>query len=422
MPAGPGYRHGVRTGTLIAFAAVVALLAAACAVAGPGTGSAAPGPTFGESPVDSGAPGGSAAPASPPASYDPAELRFSMNGWRTDFSTYSVDLREFLGGGPPKDGIPAIDAPKFESIEQAREWLTDQGPVVSVAVGDQARAYPIAILIWHEIVNDTVGGQPVVITFCPLCNTALVFDRTVNGTVSDFGTTGNLRFSDLVMYDRQTESWWQQATGEAVVGTLTGTRLRFLPAQMISLADFATAYPAGDVLSRDTGYGRAYGANPYVGYDEAGRQPFLFDGEEDPRLPPKERVVTLDLGTDPVAFPYTELAKVGVAQTTVAGEEIAVFWVPGTASPLDSREISGRDIGATGVFRPVANGQALTFRRDGGPDAPIIDAETGSTWSVTGVATAGALAGMQLEPVVHGDHFWFAWAAFDPQTRIWTAP
>ncbi len=398
----------MRTGTLAAFTAAVALLAVACTAPGSGT--------------DTGAPSDSGAPESPPPSYDPGELRFSREGWRTDFSKYSVDLREFFGGGPPKDGIPPIDEPKFESIAEAREWLTDRGPVMSVAIGGQARAYPIAILVWHEIVNDTVGGQPLVVTFCPLCNTALVFDRTVDGTVSDFGTTGNLRFSDLVMYDRQTESWWQQATGEAVVGVLTGKKLRFLAAQMISLADFAAAHPNGDVLSRDTGHGRAYGANPYLSYDEADRQPFLFDGDEDARLPPKERVVTLGQGADLVAFPYTELAKVGVAQATVGGDEVVVLWVPGTASPLDTRDILGRDVGATGVFRPVAGGKQLTFRRDGGPGSSIVDQETGSTWSVTGLATGGPLSGTQLEAVVHGDHFWFAWAAFDPQTRIWTAP
>jgi len=353
---------------------------------------------------------------------DPSRLRVSTAGWKTDFSKASVDLAEFLGGGPPKDGIPAIDAPKYESTAEAREWLSDQSPVVSLAVGDEARAYPLAILMWHEIANDTLGGTPVVVTFCPLCNTALVFERERDGVVDDFGTTGNLRFSDLVMYDRQTESWWQQATGEAIVGELTGKRLTFLPAQIVSLADFEAAHPDGDVLSRETGFNRDYGRNPYVGYDTVDQNPFLFDGVLDGRLPPKERVVTVAQDGEAVAFPYSELQKVGVASATVDGEELVVLWAPGTASALGGPNIDeSEDIGATGVFRPEVEGRQLTFARDGGKEAPTRDRETGSTWSVAGVAIDGELKDSRLEPVVHGDHFWFAWAAFSPETTIWTA-
>jgi hypothetical protein len=346
----------------------------------------------------------------------------STAGWKTDFTTASVDLAEFLGGGPPKDGIPAIDDPEYESVADARRWLSDRSPVISLVVGGDARAYPLAVLMWHEIANDTLGETPVVVTFCPLCNTALVFEREFDGVVHDFGTTGNLRFSDLVMYDRQTESWWQQATGEAIVGELTGKRLTFLPAQIVSLADFETAHPDGDVLSRDTGFDRKYGSNPYIGYDTVDQDPFLFDGELDGRLPPKERVVTVGEGATAVAFPYSELRKLGVASVTVGGKEIVVFWTPGTASALDEPNIDdGTDVGATGVFRTTIDGRLLTFARQGGEDAPIRDRETGSIWSTTGVATAGKLEGSRLDQVAHGDHFWFAWAAFSPETTIWTA-
>ena len=356
------------------------------------------------------------------SSADPSRLRVSTSGWKTDFSKARVDLAEFLGGGPPKDGIPAIDAPKYESIAAARGWLSDKSPVIALAVGDSARAYPLAILIWHEIANDALGGMPVVVTFCPLCNTALVFEREFDGVIHDFGTTGNLRFSDLVMYDRQTESWWQQATGEAIVGQLTGKRLTFLPAQIVSLADFEAAHPDSDVLSRDTGFSREYGSNPYVGYDTVDQKPFLFDGVLDGRLPPKARVVTVEAGTEAVAFPYSELRKVGIASDTVGGGEIVVFWAPGAASALNGPNIDeSDDIGATGVFRPVVNGRPLTFARAGGESAPIRDRETGSTWSIAGLAVDGKLTGSRLEPVVHGDHFWFAWAAFSPETTIWTA-
>lgn len=354
---------------------------------------------------------------------DLGSLRVSTSGWRTDFTKASVDLGDFRGGGPPKDGIPAVDRPAFESIDAARGWLTDRSPVIGLEIGGRARAYPLAILMWHEIVNDTLGGVPVVVTFCPLCNTALVFERTVAGTVHDFGTTGNLRYSDLVMYDRQTESWWQQATGEAIVGELLGTRLRFIPAQIVSLAAFSEAHPDGDVLSRETGFQRDYGRNPYTGYDEAGSNPFLFEGVVDGRLAPKERVVTIGSGTDATAFPFSELRKKGVATGTADGQPVVVLWAPGTASALDAGTIDdGEDIGATGVFVARIDGDAVTFQREGGQDAPITDVETGSTWSITGLATDGLLAGTQLEPVAHGNHFWFAWAAFSPATTIWTAP
>jgi hypothetical protein len=367
-------------------------------------GTAAAGPSLGASP--------------PPA--DPGRLRVTSSGWRTDFSSASVDLAEFIGGGPGKDGIPAIDAPKFESLDDARTWLADEAPVIALVVDGTARAYPLAILTWHEIVNDSLGGVPVVVTFCPLCHTALVFERRVDGVNYDFGTTGNLRFSDLVMYDRQTESWWQQATGEAIVGELTGTPLPFLASQIVSLAAFATAYPTADVLSRETGHLRDYGRNPYPGYDRADERPFLFDGVVDGRIAPKERVVTVRIGQDAVAFPYTELASVGVAHDEIGSEAIVVLWESGTASALDAANIEeGRDTGATGVFRPIADGRPRTFER--GADGAIRDRESGSTWSVTGLAVAGPLAGERLEPVAHGDHFWFAWAAFEPSTRIWMA-
>ena len=400
----------------IALLVTIALVAVACASppgsASPGAGTS---PDPGESPPSAGG-GETEAPYL-------NDLRVPTEGWSTDFSIASVDFGEFLGGGPPKDGIPSIDEPRFESIANAQAWLAPTSPVISLEVGGSARAYPMAILIWHEVVNDTLGGVPVVVTFCPLCNTALVFERTLDGTVHDFGTTGNLRFSDLVMYDRQTESWWQQATGGAIVGTLTGKKLTFLAAQIVSLADFAAAYPDGDVLSRDTGNERAYGRNPYPGYDNANERPFLFAGEIDGRLAPKERVVTIDRGGSTIAIPLAALEAAGVIEIATAPEPVVVFWAPGTASALDAASIdAGRDTGATGVFVPIADGQRLTFARSGGRDGAITDAETGSTWAVTGQATSGPLAGSQLEPVVHGDHFWFAWAAFQPDTEIWSAP
>ncbi|HWP62772.1 MAG TPA: DUF3179 domain-containing protein, partial [Candidatus Binatia bacterium] len=293
-------------GRLVTAALAFAFVTAACSGAEP-TPEPRPSPSGG---------GTSAPESAPPPSPDLSKLRVTTLNWRTDFSKTNIDLSEIISGGPPKDGIPAIDEPKFESIAAAREWLADQSPVIALELNGDARAYPLAILIWHEIVNDTVGGIPVVVTFCPLCNTALVFERRIDGRVLDFGTTGNLRHSDLVMYDRQTETWWQQAIGEGIVGEYTGRRLTFLPAQIISLADFEAAYPSGQVLSRETGYRRQYGRNPYVGYDRADQRPFLFTGVIDGRLAPMERVVTVAAGDEAIAFPYSELARTGVARET----------------------------------------------------------------------------------------------------------
>jgi len=196
----------------------------------------------------------------------------------TDFTHHSVPYSEIHSGGPPKDGIPAIGEPRFISVVEADAWLEPREPVILLRVADEVLAYPIQIIMWHEIVNDKVGGLPVVVTFCPLCNTAIAFERTVDGRDLDFGTTGRLRFSNLIMYDRQTESWWQQATGEAVAGELTGTRLRSRPAPIVSWEDLRSAHPDAEVLSRETGYDRNYGQNLYAGYDDIDSSPFLYDG------------------------------------------------------------------------------------------------------------------------------------------------
>lgn len=347
-------------------------------------------------------------------------LPFSTRGWRTDFTKHSVPLSEILPGGPPRDGIPPIDTPKFLPATVGEAFLRDIEPVIVLVLNGDARAYPIRVLIWHEIVNDTVGGVPVAVTFCPLCNTALVFDRRLAGHVLDFGTTGNLRYSDLVMYDRQTESWWQQATGEAIVGELTGKRLEFLPAVIVAWHVFKTAYPHGLVLSQETGHERPYGINPYVGYDDAAQPPFLFRGSPDGRLLPKERVVTVSVNGEDAAYPFTVLQRLRVVNDVVGGVPVVVLWQPGTTSALDAEVIrESRDVGAATVYRTTVAGRQLTFRAAGDT---ITDVETGSHWTLLGHSLAGPLAGQQLEPVIHGTHFWFAWAAFKPHTRIYHSP
>lgn len=342
-----------------------------------------------------------------------AELEFT-----TDFSRHSVDYAEILSGGPPKDGIPALDQPAFVSVAEADAWLQPHEPIILVRIGDDARAYPLQILVWHEIVNDVVNGVPLLVTFCPLCNTAIAFDRTLNGRVLDFGTTGRLRYSNLIMYDRQTETWWQQANGEAIAGELTGTTLEFIPASIIGWGEFKAEFPDGRVLSTETGYSRPYGRNPYVGYDDIDNSPFLYRGPETPgQLRPMTRILAVEANGDPVAFAYSVLEELRVVNETIGGEDLVVFWQPGTASALDSAEIAfGRDVGSANVFSRLVRGRSLTFTFDG---STFVDEQTGSRWNLIGAATEGELAGEHLTPIVSINHFWFSWVAFQPDTRVY---
>jgi Protein of unknown function (DUF3179) len=343
-------------------------------------------------------------------------LRVDATGWETDFTKHSVPLSEFLSGGPPRDGIPPVDQPKPTSQAEADEWLADREPVLSMEVGDRVRAYPLQIMVWHEIVNDTLGGRPIAVTYCPLCNSSLVFDRRVRGRTLTFGTTGNLRNSDLVMWDRQTESWWQQLTAEAVVGELTGTRLAVLPSQVLSWADFKRLHPDGDVLSRDTGVARDYGRNPYEGYDQPDSQPFLFDGKTDDRLPPKERVIAVFTRRVTVVVPFSRLAREPVVDLEAGGLPVVVFYKRGVTSPLDASSIAdSRDVGTAVAFDRRVDGRTLSFDRRGNA---FVDSSTGSRWDIAGRAVEGELAGERLAPVRHDQQFWFALAAFLPDARI----
>jgi len=347
-----------------------------------------------------------------------AQAAPESGSWRTDFTKRSVPLSEIVSGGPSKDGIPPIDHPRFIATADAR-WLTPREPVLVVASGARVKIYPLQILIWHEIVNDVVGAIPVAVTYCPLCNTALVFDRRVDGKLLDFGTTGRLRHSDLVMYDRQTETWWQQATGEAIVGTMTGTRLVPLQAQMVAWRDAKAEHPNAVVLSRETGFHRPYGQNPYTGYDGANKGPFkaFFQGEPDRRLPAMERVVTIDRQDVSVAYPFSRLERIRVVNDTTGAQPIAVFWAAGAASAVDAAIFGeGRDVGEVGVFDRRLGADTLTFEPAGERD--FRDTASGSTWNLFGHAVAGPRKGDQLAPVAHGNHFWFAWAAFRPNARL----
>jgi hypothetical protein len=262
--------------------------------------------------------------------------RFETSWPNTDFSQVSVDLAEVISGGPPRDGIPAILDPTFlQAVDETR--LDDREPVMTFDPGDgPARAYPIRYLMWHEIVNDIVGEVPVAVTFCPLCNTGMVFDARLEDRTLTFGVSGLLRHADMIMYDHQSESWWQQALGEGIAGEMNGQTLRQLPAWMESWAAFRAAHPDGLVMD-EPDWSRAYGTNPYRNYDTT--RPFLYSGEDPPHgIPPLERVVRVGNA----AWPLTRLRREG--RISEAG--VTITWVEGQASALDSEVIGeGREVG-----------------------------------------------------------------------------
>ena len=278
------------------------------------------------------------------AAADPSA--WTRQGWGdTDFSKHSIEWNEIMSGGPPKDGIPSIDEPEFQPVADETDVKPNE-PVIGLEINGDARAYPLRILIWHEIVNDTVGGEPVAVTYCPLCNSAVVFERVVKGDTTTFGTTGKLRNSDLVMYDRLTESWWQQFTGEAIVGEMTGTKLKILPARLESLAQFRERYPDGRILVPNNPNFRSYGRNPYAGYDSSDK-PFLFRGDLPEGINPMVRVVMVRTD-EPVIVSFDLLRE----QKRIEAGNVMLSWQPGQASALDDNSVAGgRDVGTVTVQR-----------------------------------------------------------------------
>ena len=348
----------------------------------------------------------------------------ALPGFDTNTALRTIELSELRPGGPPKDGIPAIDDPRFLDAEGAARWLADREPVVLLRLNGEAKVYPLQILTWHEIVNDSLGGEPVAVTFCPLCYSAVAVRRTVatddGPRTLDFGVSGLLRHSDLVMFDRQTETLWQQYTGEALVGDLVGTTLDVLPAQIVSFAEARAAAPGAPVLSRRTGHQRRYGRNPYVGYDDVAQTPILYDGPADGRLAPMARVVAVEAGGAFRAYPAEVTRARGVVEDRLGGVEVVVFHAGDTATALgEDRIAEARAVGTAGAFRRTVavDGRptALSFRPDGGA---FVDAQTGSRWDATGRATDGPLAGTQLALLPTHDTFAFAWFAFRPETTV----
>jgi hypothetical protein len=340
--------------------------------------------------------------------------------WNTDISKRVAPLEEFTAL-LLADEIPPIDRPEFWNADQAlRQYFTHE-PVIALEIGGEAKAFPLSVLTYHEIVNDSIGGIPVSVTYCPLCNAAIIFDRRLNFNgdhwLLDFGVSGMLRNSDLVMWDRQTESWWQQFTGEALVGKLAGAKLSYLSSMIISLEEFTNSYPAGKILSTHTGHNMEYGTNPYTGYDDPGNsRPRLYFGELDLRLPAMERVVDIHINGKYKIYPLSVIQQKEVLNDHFEGREIVIFYTSKTVSVLDEHQISeSKEIGSVTVFNPMVEGRNLTFLKN---TEGFVDEQTGSVWSITGKCISGELNGNSLWPLVHGNHFAFAWFAFHPNSEI----
>jgi len=241
-------------------------------------------------------------------------LRIVLVGWALillsgfDFSRHSIPVDEIFSGGPAKDGIPALGQPKFVTVKAAKHFMKDEDRVLGVARNGRAKAYPIKILNWHEIVNDTIGSQAVVVTFCPLCGTGMVFDGKINGKNLTFGVSGLLYQSDMLLYDRKTDSLWSQIKGEAVTGPLMGARLKLLSSTQTTWSGWKKKHPDTRVLSQNTGYRRDYDRDPYMGYYTSSQLMFGVQNRNK-AFHPKERVLGLEIGGEFKAYPFSELAK-----------------------------------------------------------------------------------------------------------------
>ena len=343
--------------------------------------------------------------------------------WTTDWSRRTIELDELKIGiqtFDPRDRIRPLDSPRYEAIESAEEWLIDREIGIMLELDETARFYPLRILTSHEVVNDEFGDLPFVVTYCPLCNTAVAFDRRVGDEVLRFGVSGLLRNSDLVMWDSLTDSLWQQITGEGIVGAYAGAQLDLIPTSTVTWADFKTQHPSGEALSQDTGFGFNYGTNGYVGYSDRGA-PFgrFFDAELDERFPALERVVGVRAGDTAKAYPFSVIEPVRTVNDIVGEIPIAVWWGESDAADNFSGAVAGggESIGTGIAFVREVDGDVLSFD----PLGPVTftDLETGSTWNLLGTAIEGPLAGAQLETALHQNEFWFAWSTFNEGAPVY---
>ena len=310
-----------------------------------------------------------------------------------------VPLDKIKGGGPPKDGIPSIDNPKFAPVSES-QFVPDTTFVIGLDINGEKRAYPLFIMVWHEIVNDSVGGVPVAVTYCPLCFTNQVFERVIDGKEVEFGTSGKLYNSNLVMYDRLTDSYWSQALGVAITGELTGYELKRIPFDVISWADWKTLYPETLVLTTETGHIRSYGVDPYGDYYTDPRILFPVEHEDD-RMHPKELILGFHEDDAFKAYKQDDVESAIVINDIFNNKPMMLV----SLFSGDSR-----------AFDRTVNGKVLTFDF---VDDIIIDLESKSEWNYDGVAISGSMEGIQLVRLPFNPGFWFEWVAFHPDTEVY---
>jgi hypothetical protein len=314
-----------------------------------------------------------------------------------------VPLDQIVSGGPPPDGIPSIDDPKFISVREADRNLEDAELVLGLNINGDVRAYPLQILVWHEIVNDDVGGVPVAVTYCPLCFTNQVFNRTMNdGQILEFGTSGKLYNSNLVMYDRTTKSLWSQAMSQAIVGKFAGIKLDRIPFDVAYWKEWKGLYPDSKVLSTDTGSNRPYGADPYGDYYTNGDVLFPVSHKDD-RLGLKEIVVGFENNGQYKAYKLQEVENKKVINDQINGKPIALF----SLHPFMIR-----------AYDPVVDGQVLEFSHNT-KNQSFVDKQTSSLWNFEGKAISGQMKGKQLTRLPFDEGFWFEWVAFHPKTELY---
>ena len=340
--------------------------------------------------------------------------------WRTDLTKHSVPWTELVSAGPKKDAIPSIDHPKFVPVSDAAVWLAGNEPVIAVELNGEARGYPLQILIWHLLVDDEIGETPLLISYSVLCNSAVVFDRRVAGATYQFGFSGMVRNSNVVMFDRQTESLWQQLTGEAIAGSFTGAKLVRLNSQVVPFKVFSQAHPDGKILSRETGSKRGYGTDPYAKFMSPGRLLFPVSLPGPLPIPSTETLVIVQAGGGARGYATPFLHEHRVLESRIGDQPFVIFSTRSMLDALDAPIIAhSRNTVAATVFSPAVDGRTLAFYKHHGV---FFDKQTHSQWDLLGLSIAGPMAGKRLTPLPFTVSFAFAWLAFHPDTPIVLAP
>lgn len=344
--------------------------------------------------------------------------------WQTDTSKRTIELSD-LTIAAPKDELQALNYPKFITRNDRHNHFFEHEPVIVITQEGRAKAYPLSLLTPFELANDSFGGEELMITYCPMCNAAVVFNRRVNENgeahLLNFGISGILMHNDMVMYDKNTESWWEQLMGTAVAGKLAGTTMEFMPSMLISVKDYFDRFPDGLIMSPEgvklvkSHHHRAF---HHMEHDSSHLESTYYLPEKtDPRLPPLERVLDIHIDDHITIYPYHVLAKEQVLNQEFDGISFSIFYHGETVSVLDEDKLAkSKHVGSATAFRTKVDGQVLTFKKEG---EYFKDDQTGSIWDITGYCREGEKKGKQLWLMPHSNHFAFAYLAFFPESEIY---